>query len=151
MPVDQSVSGLVVRSVGRSIDLSVGQSINQSVRVVVRSVSQSVTRLVCRLSSQLVWRFDSGRSVSHSVKSVGLSVTYSALVIYHCLHLTEYFQTTYMKKRYLALPVSENHENCVEKLDILRHVIHPDSMGCNRIFFPTKERVRPVPCKSKDK
>ena len=73
MPVDQSVSGLVVRSVGRSIDLSVGQSINQSVRVVVRSVSQSVSRLVCRLSSQLVWRFDSGRSVSHSVvsRSVG--------------------------------------------------------------------------------
>lgn len=55
-----------------------------------------------------------------------------------------------MKKRYLALPVSENHEDCVQKLDILRHVIHPDSMSYKRVFFTTKKRVRPVPSKSKD-
>lgn len=53
-------------------------------------------------------------------------------------------KATYMKYRNLALSVSNNHENCIQQLDVLCHVIYPKSVLHKRIFFHIKKRPRPI-------
>ena len=54
-----------------------------------------------------------------------------------------------MKQSHLALSVPKYHEDRIQKLDVLRHVIHPQTVSHKRIVLCTsvKKRVWPVPCK----
>ena len=48
----------------------------------------------------------------------------------------------------MALSVPNNHKYCVHKLDVLRHVIHPQSMLDKGVLLTRKQGPRPVPCVS---
>ena len=55
-----------------------------------------------------------------------------------------------MKYWDLPLPVSENHEQCVQQLDVLRDVINQESVLHKRVFLDIKQRPWPVSCESRN-